>query len=98
MAPPSLPTRRTLASLVVLGLASCALAVRGAAQEAERWNAPEALALVVRARDVRQADAVDPERRAYQAKATGHVFFLIDRPRTGERTLVKADQIAIEVY
>src|SRR6185503_4365017 len=36
--------------------------------------------------------------RAYQAMATGHVFFLIDRPSTAERTLIKADQIAIEVF
>jgi hypothetical protein len=68
------------------------------AQDVDRWDAPDAIALVARARDVRQADAVDPERRAYQAIATGHVFFLVDRPSTGERTLVKADQIAIEVY
>ena len=68
------------------------------AQDAEGWNDPGALGLVARARAVRQDAAVDPDLNAYQAIATGHVFFLVDRPGSGERTLVKADQIALEVY
>jgi len=54
--------------------------------------------LVARARGVRQSAAVDPDLRAYRAIATGHVFFLVDRPSSGKRTLVKADQLALEIY
>ena len=67
-------------------------------QDADGWNDPRALELIERARQVRQSTAVDPDLRSYQAKATGHVFFLVDRPDRDERTLIKADQIAIEVY
>ena len=41
---------------------------------------------------------VDTALRSYQADARGYVYFFIDRPDTGERTLVKADQIALDVY
>jgi hypothetical protein len=62
-------------------------------QAAEAWNTPAALALIGRARATSaRRIAVDPERRSYQAAATGHVFFLADRPSTGERTLIKADR------
>src|SRR5262245_10882703 len=82
-----------------LAFALLALAPGAAqAQETEAWNAPDALALIARAREVRQATAGDPAHRAYQALATGHVFFLVDRPSTDQRTLIKADQIAIEVF
>jgi hypothetical protein len=41
---------------------------------------------------------VDSAFYAYQAEARGYVYFFIDRPDSDERTLVKADQIALEVY
>jgi hypothetical protein len=91
--------RSALALLVMLGIAAAAGSVRAAAQApAERWNTPAALALIARAREVRSATSVDPERRSYQATATGHVFFLVDRPATGQRTLIKADQVALEIF
>lgn len=69
-------------------------------QDAERdgWNTDTALELIRRARDVRQGLASDPGLRTYRSNATGRVFFLIDRPDSDRRTLVKADQIALEVY
>ncbi len=72
--------------------------VRLSGQDAEGWNDPRALELIARAREVRQRTSVDSDLRSYQAIATGHVFFLVDRPNNDERTLIKADQIAIEVY
>ena len=77
-----------LSLLVAIGLGALVGPARAAAQDAEQWNTPAALALIARARDVRQATAVDPDRRSYQATATGHVFFLVDRPSTGQRTLI----------
>ncbi|MSR36572.1 MAG: hypothetical protein EXR95_08010, partial [Gemmatimonadetes bacterium] len=98
MIEPRAPRRFPASPAAALVLVALLAPPRARAQEQDGWNAPEALALIARARDARQADAVDHERRAYQATATGHVFFLADRPTTGERTLIKADQIAIEVY
>ena len=69
-----------------------------APEGAEGWNAPGALELIARARTARQGIAGDPGLRSYQARAQGRVFFLVDRPDTDRRTLVKADQIALEVY
>jgi hypothetical protein len=56
------------------------------------------LELVDRARDLRRTTVVDSAFRAYRAEARGHVYFFIDRPNSDERTLVKADQIALEVF
>lgn len=56
------------------------------------------LDLVGRARTLRSTTAVDSAFRAYQAQARGYVYFFYDRPDTGARTLVKADQVALDVY
>ena len=56
------------------------------------------LDLVGRARAVRSSAAVDSAFRSYQAQARGYVYFFFDRPDTGDRTLVKADQVALDVY
>jgi hypothetical protein len=40
----------------------------------------------------------DPDFRSYSAQARGYVHFFLDREDTGERILVKTDQIALEVY
>ena len=84
--------------LLLTFLASLLLTADAWAQGTEGWNDPRALELVAHARAVRQSAAVDPDLRAYRAIATGHVFFLVDRPSSGERTLVKADQLALEIY
>ena len=86
-------------STLVLPLLVALLApVRLSGQDAEGWNDPRALELIERTRGVRQSTAVDPDLQSYRATATGHVFFLVDRPNNDERTLIKADQIAIEVF
>lgn len=41
---------------------------------------------------------VDSALRSYRARARGHVYFLMDRDDAGQRTLVKADQLALEVF
>ena len=90
------PATRLLPGGVALLVALLPGAAR--AQDAGDWNGPDALGLIERAREVRQRASVDPELRAYQAAATGHVFFLVDRPDSDQRTLIKVDQIALEVY
>ena len=62
------------------------------------WNGERALELVERAREVRQRSFVDTTLTSYRADATGYVYFFLDRPGSDERTPVKTDQIALEVY
>lgn len=68
------------------------------AQDAEAWNDTRVLELVRRARLERRSTLVDTAFQSYQAEARGYVYFFIDRPDSEERTLVKADQIALEVF
>lgn len=62
------------------------------------WNSPRALELVRQAREVRQSVTTDSTLRSYQADARGFVYFMLDRTDSGERTLVKADQVALEIF
>ncbi len=41
---------------------------------------------------------MDSTFRSYRGEAEGYVYFFLDRPDTGERTLVKTDQVALEIY
>lgn len=73
-------------------------AMRLTAQERADWDSPRALALVEAARAVRQASAVDSTLIWYQARAQGFVYFFLDRQDEEEHTLIKADQIALDLY
>ena len=84
-----------------LGLAATLAAFAGApawAQSPQAWNSERALALVARARAARQSSVVDGEMRTYSAQARGYVYFFMDRPGSPQPTLVKADQVALEVF
>lgn len=63
----------------------------------EQWNSARVLSLIERATEVRQDAAGDPDLRTYRADARGYVYFFLDRPDDGERVLIKADQVALEV-
>ncbi len=67
-------------------------------EPARGWNAPRVLQLVRGAREVRHSTARDPDFQSYSSQARGYVHFFLDREDTGERILVKTDQIALEVY
>jgi len=83
--------------LAVLLGATPALAQEGPSSGAT-WNGSAVLELVARARDLRSASTVDSTLRSYQAEARGYVYFFFGREDTGERNLVKADQVALEIY
>ena len=51
-----------------------------------------------KARAVRQIARGDSALTSYRADARGYVYFYLDRADTGENTLVKTDQVALEVY
>lgn len=62
------------------------------------WNTPRVLDLVDQARRVRQSATVDSTLTSYQADARGFVYFFVDRVDSPERSLVKADQVALDVF
>jgi len=62
------------------------------------WNSPRALELIDRARLRREQPLADSALRNYTADARGHVYFFLDRRDNNERTLVKTDQIALELF
>lgn len=64
----------------------------------ERWNSPEALALAERARDRRLVDRPDTGLTSYRARADGFVLFLAQVGTEDPPRLIKADQLAVEVY
>ena len=62
------------------------------------WNDEAVLDLIGRARERRASVSVDPEFRSYEAEARGYVYFFVDRPDSVAKLLVKADQVALELY
>jgi hypothetical protein len=65
---------------------------------AQEWNSPRALELVAEAMELRHTNVRDPDFQSYSSQARGYVHFFLEREDTGERILVKTDQIALEVY
>jgi len=65
---------------------------------AQEWNDSRVLEMVQEARAVRQAAVQDSTLRSYSSEARGFVYFYLDREDTGERILVKTDQIALDVF
>lgn len=62
------------------------------------WNAPRVRELVRRAVVRRATWAGDEALRDYRAHARGHIYFLYDLGRGTERHLIKADQLALDLY
>jgi hypothetical protein len=82
-------------TLLLLGIGSTAAAQQP--EGAGDWGGDQALELIRRAQERRARAAIDPDLISYQARATGRVYFYLDREDTGERNLVKTDQLALEV-
>jgi hypothetical protein len=89
----SLAPRASLALSAVICSASPA-----AAQDSLGWNSARALELIDRARLRRELPRGDSTLQNYQASATGFVYFYLDRREDDERTLVKVDQIALDLF
>ncbi|HEX7051264.1 MAG TPA: hypothetical protein VF188_13745 [Longimicrobiales bacterium] len=84
-----------------IGLASAGLLVAAvplSGQAPGGWDAPRALELMERARARRALPAADSGLSSYQASANGYIYFYLDREGGDARTLVKVNQIALEVY
>jgi hypothetical protein len=88
--------RRTLIP-AALALAALAGPAAAAAQDGG-WNSARALEIIQRAQERRQVALSDTGMVDYQADARGYIYFYLDRRDTGERTLVKTDQVALDVF
>lgn len=84
--------------MALLGAPAAGAAQGTAGATAGEWNGPTVLELVSRARETRQQAVQDTTFRSYEALAQGFVYFFLDRPDEEDHTLVKADQVALEVY
>lgn len=79
-------------------LAPALLAAQAQPPRAEGWDDARALELIRRAQARRTETNTDTAMSSYQADARGYVYFYLDRRDTGERTLVKTDQVALDVF
>ncbi len=64
----------------------------------EGWNSPRALELAEMARQRRRLPMADSALRNYRADVSGHIYFFIDRESEPEPVLLRADQVALELY
>ena len=62
------------------------------------WDLPRALGLVELARERRLRPGQDTTLTNYTAHAEGFVYFYLDRRNGDDRTLIKTDQVALELY
>ena len=68
----------------------------GPPSDPEPWNGPRARALIERAQAARRESS--GALGSYRADAHGYVYFFIDQPDQAEHVLVKADQVALELF
>lgn len=96
----SVPRFVKISGLRAPALVAAALAtfVAPLSAQSDGWNDDRVLQLVERSMQHRQSVAVDSAFRNYQARAEGFVYFFLERPDEADRVLVKADQIALDVY
>lgn len=71
------------------------VAAQDEAPDRERWNAPETLRIVDRAIGARKHAFADSSLTRFEAQAQGHIYFL--GSFRGEREVVRADQVALQV-
>lgn len=66
--------------------------------QSDGWNDAQPIELVRRALEARRSLVVDSLLQSYRSDARGFVYFFLDRNDSEERTLVKTDQVALEVF
>ena len=66
--------------------------------EEDGWNGERVLRLVERARGRRQQPLADSTLQSYRADVSGHIYFYLDREDEPEPVLLRADQVALDLY
>lgn len=62
------------------------------------WNSARSLELVARAQQRRAELQVDTAMLSYRAEARGYVYFLLDHAESARQSLVRTDQVAVDVF
>lgn len=62
------------------------------------WNDDRSLELVQRARERRALPVRDSSLQSYRADVSGHIYFFLDRESNPEPVLLRADQVALQLY
>mgnify|MGYP001298346566 FL=1 len=90
--------RSSRAAVAPVLLLAILLPFRAATAQQGDWNSARALELVEGARLRRTVPVTDGWLQSYEAQARGWVYFYLDRVGSDERTLVKTDQVALEIF
>ncbi len=85
-------------ALLLLGWGAFPLRAQQLPDTTAGWNSPRALRLVAEARRRREEPRADTTLFDYQSHADGYVYFYLDRAGSDEKTLVRVDQLALDVY
>jgi len=91
-------SKRNTSLLLIGAIAASLLPSVILCQSDSSWNDPQTLAIVQRGQELRSQLILDSLFKNYQAEATGHVYFFADGPLSENRILVKADQVALDIY
>jgi hypothetical protein len=75
-----------------------AVAPDTAPAQATGWNSERVLEMVGQARQRRQEPVLDESLRSYKADVAGHIYFFLDRRDEAEPVLLRADQVALDLY
>ncbi|MDH3732134.1 MAG: ShlB/FhaC/HecB family hemolysin secretion/activation protein [Gemmatimonadota bacterium] len=89
------PTTRTISRAFVAAAAAAICAPAIAAAQDDAWDTPTTLAIVDRAIQAREHAFADTALSRFEATAQGHIYFLGDF--MGEREVVRADQVALQI-
>jgi hypothetical protein len=85
-------------AFLLLAVLAVVLFSRPLSAQSPSWNDGRVLELVARARELRQRNTVDSSFQSYHTSGRGFVYFFFDRNDTHEQTLVKTDQVALDLW
>lgn len=84
--------------LLIASLLFAAFAPTRAVAQEGGWNDARTLELIGRAIARRTMEVVDTTLESYRADGRGYVYFLLDSPELGRQSLVRTDQVAVDVF
>ena len=94
----TVPVLLVVGAMPASGQDTTAIPLPPESRAAGGWDTPRVLELVARARDRRREPVADSSLRTYRADAGGFIYFFVDREDGSEPVLLRADQVALELY
>jgi hypothetical protein len=90
--------RYALAGLLLAACFASTGDVTAQATSDDGWNESGAIDLIRRGVERRSSEVRDTSLQTYSARGDGYVYFLLDAPGAGQETLVRTDQVAVDVH